>query len=547
MKRVWIKEMTPAILLSLAAGFMLFVFAPLEIYFSNKYEFWFDFYTLFPVCVLMFLVFWGVCVLLFAILHRVNQKLFYYGIIAGFIGFICTYVQGNYMVGNLPLLDGNPINWGDFGMQRVYSIMLWVITSVLVLFAVKKFSAEKVVKAAGAAGVAFLLIFLITVTTVGIMNDGLERKSKMSNTMNYALEMSTKQNFVIMVLDSVDGAKMSKAIEEHPEYREIFADFTYYSNTMAVYPSTLYAVPYLLSGEWYENGEDYMEYGKRAYGKSVIFDELEKEGYRLGLYEPEAFMLDESMFRFENVVDVNGSISSLWQFVKLELKLVGFKYMPFDLKRFCVTVPAEILALRTLDSATVGIPCIAGNQEFYEYVCENEITLTKDKCFRYFHLEGAHAPWINDEYMNRIENGTYEQSIEASMTMVAAYLEKLKARDVYDNTAIMILSDHGYNTYDENSVGRQHAIMYVKGIGESYDSLQISEAPISHVDCADAYRRLLEGKTGTDVFDYKEGDYRERRYLYYDFDDPTHFYETLQTGHASDENTLIFTGKEFIP
>ena len=33
-------------LLSVAAGFMLFLYAPLEIYFNNKYEFWFDFYKI---------------------------------------------------------------------------------------------------------------------------------------------------------------------------------------------------------------------------------------------------------------------------------------------------------------------------------------------------------------------------------------------------------------------------------------------------------------------------------------------------------------------
>ena len=37
------------------------------------------------------------------------------------------------------------------------------------------------------------------------------------------------------------------------------------------------------------------------------------------------------------------------------------------------------------------------------------------------HLVGAHSPWHQDAQMNEIENGTYEQSIEASMTIVATY------------------------------------------------------------------------------------------------------------------------------
>ena len=58
----------------------------------------------------------------------------------------------------------------------------------------------------------------------------------------------------------------------------------------------------------------------------------------MGMYEEDAYRLEESMFRFENMIDTTPTISSIAQFMKLEIKLVGFKYMPFDLKRFCTIV-----------------------------------------------------------------------------------------------------------------------------------------------------------------------------------------------------------------
>ena len=166
----------------------------------------------------------------------------------------------------------------------------------------------------------------------------------------------------------------------------------------------------------------------------------------------------------------------------------------------------------------------------------------------HIHLVGAHSPWHQDAQMNEIENGTYEQSIEASMTIVATYLQKLKDSGVYDNTAIMILSDHGYNIEDDDSSEkRQHPILFVKGVGEHYDELQISSAPISQSDYLEAYTRLLDGKQGDAIFDYKEGDARERRFLFYDYDEPTHFYEYMQTGYAGDVDTMYFTGVEITP
>ena len=50
-------------LLSVAAGFMLFLYAPLEIYFNNKYEFWFDFYKILKAVLQNFALFFGLNVL----------------------------------------------------------------------------------------------------------------------------------------------------------------------------------------------------------------------------------------------------------------------------------------------------------------------------------------------------------------------------------------------------------------------------------------------------------------------------------------------------
>ena len=440
------------------------------------------------------------------------------------------------------------MDWAQYSGLRIGSVALWVAVTVLVILAVKKLSLTKVADAAGTVSGLISLVLLVTLVTLGFTKQGLEHKFSMINTTYGELEMSTDQNLVLLVLDTVDGDIMSQVIEHHPEYKETLSDFTYYNNTMSAYPFTVYSVPYLFSGEWYEDQEEFIEYAKRVYREAPFFDDLEARGYRMGMYEEEAYRLEESMFRFENMIDTTPTISSIAQFMKLEIKLVGFKYMPFDLKRFCLTIPAEFNSLEKTDDISDYELFSSDNQAFYTYLKKTPVTLTDDKCFRFIHLVGAHSPWHQDAQMNEIENGTYEQSIEASMTIVATYLQKLKDSGVYDNTAIMILSDHGYNIEDDDSSEkRQHPILFVKGVGEHYDELQISSAPISQSDYLEAYTRLLDGKQGDAIFDYKEGDARERRFLFYDYDEPTHFYEYMQTGYAGDVNTMYFTGVEITP
>ena len=63
--------------------------------------------------------------------------------------------------------------------------------------------------------------------------------------------------------------------------------------------------------------------------------------------------------------------------------------------------------------------------------------------------------------------------------------------------------------------------------------------PVGVTCTEDVYKRQDE------VFDWKEGDARERRFLRYSFLDDDHMQEYIQTGYASDKDTMIPTGREY--
>ena len=82
-------------------------------------------------------------------------------------------------------------------------------------------------------------------------------------------------------------------------------------------------------------------------------------------------------------------------------------------------------------------------------------------------------------------------------------------------------------------------------MGEQHD-LQISQAPVSYDDLQEAFGRLLEGSSSDAVFDVREGEERERSYLFYEYEQDEHMYEYVTSGHASAEEELQPTGREFI-
>lgn len=548
--RILLKKLFPAIMISTSMSFMLAIYEPAVLYFNNKREFWYDFSLLCPIILLMFAIMFLLSMAVFGICCIWNNKLYQVALTVYTIIFLCTYVQGNYLVKKLPPLDGSYIDWSMYDYQRWYTIILWMVVIVAILFFIKLAGMDHFIKGVSYIGGGVTLMLLITAVVVCISTNGLERKLAMTLSTNYELEMSTNQNFVILILDSVDGKRMSEIMEKHPEYKETLSDFTTYQNVMGSYPYTQFAVPYIISGDWFECDELIDPYISNAYKDAELFQELEERGYRMGLYVGDAPMTDESMTRFENVVPDLGEFSSIIDFMKLELRLVGYKYAPYDLKRYSMMLPEEIPNLRKQRNDIDRVEFFNSNKRFYTDLQEKQITLSEENCFRLMHIEGAHVQTFTEggTEVGEMVNTTYDQSIATAMDIVEMYLQKLKDSGVYDNTAIMILSDHGYNYHEipcYTPERRQHPILFIKGIGEKHDEIQVSNAPIAQEDYQQAYIKLLDGANSSELFNYKEGDYRERRYLVYYNWDRDNMDEYVQTGSAENYETLIATGKTY--
>ena len=115
---------------------------------------------------------------------------------------------------------------------------------------------------------------------------------------------------------------------------------------------------------------------------------------------------------------------------------------------------------------------------------------------------------------------------------------------MYDNSAIIVMADHGYSNIIGDYHEQQNPIFFVKGMEESHD-FSVSEAPISYEDLQEAYVRLLNGDGSDHIFDWKEGDQRERRFLFYEGGEEDHMIEYMQPGHASDADAMYETGNVY--
>lgn len=530
-------------ILIIAACFMLFVYAPIELYISNKDSFWFDVYNLFPPMIVVFVV---VCILgitvfkLFKKFFSVPIYDYILGICAGF--YLCAYIQGNYMNKYLPGLDGNKIDWKLFSQGRIPSMILWLFIPFLVVFLYKKFGKNFLYQFIKYLSSGVSCILLIALFALGFINNGFEKKSNYVASTDGEFEMSVDTNFVILILDSFNASAFDELDDKE---KGDFSDFTFYRNTLGGYPVTKNSVPLILSGMWYENKRSYQEFLNEVYEKSPLLHRLADENYSIGIYEEESLLASEGMDKFINVSKENYGVSSYASFVRWQLLLIGYLYAPHDLKRFCFLNPDAFQDIRisTSDKELFS----SSNYEFYNMCINKDITYTDQKSFRFIHLRGAHLPVERDKNMNPISDGTYQDGVEVSMMLARKYLQKLREADVYDNSIIIIMADHGYNEEEGAPLwNRQNPLLLIKGKNEKHE-LMINDAPISFDDLQNGYDQLVDTAPSSEIFDAKEEDHRERRYIYYeDWRNDNEMEEYISNGKASDSSALEKTGAKYI-
>ena len=529
-------------ILTFAGAFMLGVFAPLEYYFNNILEFEYDIYNLFPIILMLFGSFMLLGLIVFGVCKLISDKFYLGSLVFVFWIYICAYIQGTFLIGNLPAMDGEYIDWSQFKTDYIISIVMWIVVGIVLVLLCKFITlkrSETIIKYVSTFITAVLFVTLIVLC---VNNNGLINKDDYIATTDEEFTYSTDENFIIFILDAVDSQTFRSELEKHEEWEEVLEDFTYYPNTTSAYPFTVYAIPQLLTDKWWECKGDFTEFTLDGLKTSPLLKTLEEDEYKMGLYEAYIRYDKECEGRFENIKECPYKFTTYFHALKKQIKLIWFKYMPYPVKRYVNIKVNDFNEIRKIQNDLNEFEY--WDDVFYNHMLNEEIKTIDNKCFRFIHIEGAHVPTRYDENVNPIneEDGTYEMMIGCAMTITKEYLEKLKEAGVYDNSGIFIMADHGYqNNRGASAINRSNALLLVKGKDEKHDLL-IDEAPISYADLQDAYKRVIDGKQGDEVFDAKEGDKRERRFLWHRWNLTKHLVEYMQTGYATDTSTLVETG-----
>lgn len=538
MKKIDLKYLTFAFIISFVLSFMLYLYEPLLTYSSNINDFWFDFnlmisnIILYMILIFLFLIL--VYFLLYLFLRRKNIKIYKIILVISFILFLYTYIQGNYLVGALPQLNGDIIDWSKYGDENIISILTFLLVVIVELILIKKYKLDKTIKIN--CYMTIIVFFMLFTSFISILCNKEIYKDKsieIATTKNIN-NVSSDKNFFIFLVDSVDSREFSDVVSSNLSYKETFNDFTYYPDTTSGYLFTRDSIPFILSGIWNQEETDFVDYYNDAFNNSKLFKKLTDENYNMNFYEYEIYSNNRNFEKFENIKLYSDKINSV-SFFKQFTKYILYKYLPYPLKKYSKIETASFDSCKIEDDIDYFK---WSNKEAYNNLINNKLEFVNDKYFQFLHIEGGHVPFDYDEDVNIIENGTYKQKLTAVLKVISTFINRLKENNAYDNSVIIILADHG----EGKNTLRQNPILYIKGINEHHE-MYISDIPVAYEDLIDAYISLLENKKSTELFLNLDKN-RPRRVL-------NNLYtreimiEWYQYGKAWDNDTFKASGREF--
>lgn len=410
---------------------------------------------------------------------------------------MCVVMTVNYMFFGLNLGNISATLQYDEGMsfalsEQVINIGVIAILALVVLLSIKKW---KNVIATVLAIVVLALggMSVININTIRTEIDKISTQVLESGGVPNFDISTTGENVVVIMLDRAMGEYVPYIFNEKPELKEQFAGFTYYSNTMSFGPTTNMGIPALLGGYEYtpvEMNKRDSEWlvDKHNEALKVMPVLFANNGFDVTVCDPTyanyQWIPDLSIYdEYENI----DAYITKGQFGDTSQKddVIANNHRNFFCFGIMKTMPLIIQTTIYDEGNYRQISSTDENDlsgvwaEFLKpyYVLENMANMTKVKdenknTFLYISNDTTHEPIFlqtpdyipsaevdNSEYdaqnasnfningsVLKMEDDMHKKHYQVNMAtfiQLGKWFDYLRENDVYDNTKIIIVADHG--------------------------------------------------------------------------------------------------------
>lgn len=403
---------------------------------------------------------------------------------------LAGYLQGTFLNGKMLLMDGAKQTWSIGAMFLNAVIWICILGAAVIL----RYTVHKNIdKIYTMICIYISLIQLITWGYLRITTD-VEKGAEYVLSTQSRLELNPENNVLVFILDWYDEQIIDKILEEDENFLDPLQDFTHYQNTTSLYAFTDMSLPYLLTDVEWQFDMGYAQYCELAFDQGTLLQDISDQKYDIGIYTDALYVTDavqDIVLNYTDEVEWQCDLAGIYDMM---LKCSGYKSAPFILKnRYWYTTDEmdDLISSDEIHSCSNDIP-------FYESLINEGLCINNEEseyagAFRFYHLCGAHAPYIMSEDCRPADSDMIAQST-GSMRIVYEYIRQLKELGLYDSATIIITADHGQNYMNGERLASaerlglertSNPILFVKKANQSNeDGMAVSSAPVSHSEMA---------------------------------------------------------------
>lgn len=496
----------------IALAFALCIYAPLELFFLNRGEFWFDLVDMTKVILLSFVL--ALLLLLIPYVFINNEKRKIVTVIISTLTF-CVYLQGNFIGIKVGVMNGADIAWRQYLPKMIFNLLIWLCAIIvgLISYAKKTKLFNIFIYVSGIVfGIQLITISVLLFQNITENNPNTRQTVAFTDKGLYTTD--TEDNTLVFVLDMFDAEYFDSILANEPEWADILNGFILYDNYTGTYSTTSYSMAHLYTGEMFYNEIPQKEWVDSFADRRIYVDELLDFGYSVYYYSTIPGVIPDRFINIAgNYYDGECRVSNYMTLAYNMYGLVAFKYLPDGFKPLLWFDGDEFEALRECEDANVYM---SDNARFRDGMKNSLWEETSEKTIRYIYTTGSHYPYRIDRNGRDVHIGEVNavECARGVLKIVNDYLDHLREAGTYDNTSIIITADHGY--YWDGTL--QSPVMMIKPKG-STGRLQISNAPVCQADFGATILELsgIENyaEYGESILHITENSSRERMFYQY--------------------------------
>jgi len=460
---------------------------------------------------------WVVLFVLGCVLALMSERATRMYAAALFAAGLLLWGQGNLWNADYGVLAGQDLDLATNAWRAPYELAGWGASLLISLVFFQPIS-----RIAPFASLVFLGVQTAAIAASGGESDAAQR-ARWIEPPTAIYQFSAARNVIHVVLDEFQADVFNDIFQQdRAALDRQFAGFQYFSDHAGSFPTTSFSMPAMLAGQEYRNQKPAPEFIREAFKQSSVLENVSKAGYdvdAMSIVPTDSF---EQWLGPETAPNWKGARFRIRKpFVSREdyrevsarqlLELSSFRHVPHAAKVFSVDRPDSfywpIAMDRTESPAQVRRHEASNSAAFLEQFT-GAMSVGRDRpVYKLLHVGVPHRPVVVDRGcrfigLTEMSRQSYTEQSRCAIKLVAALLDRARALGIYDNSLIIVSSDHGTDLTPLGFDGRSESLALIPGpstvrlpaiastakavmlikLPNRTGPITISDAPTSHVD-----------------------------------------------------------------